>query len=143
MERTPRTILIRTIGVLFFIGISIFGYNRFGRYLQGPRIVDISLERYQTIETLSVLVEGSTNNTESMTINERTIPMNDDSTFSEVVVLSPGTNIMEIVVTDSFGKQKEYRYTLYSTKTNSPYKNNYTEAQQAQEEQENAESLPS
>jgi len=136
MERTPRNILIKIIGIIFFILIIIFGYNRFGRYINGPQIVHISLGDYQTVGTLSLLVTGEVNNTESMFINGRMITLNDDSTFKEVIVLFVGQTIIEIDVHDSFGKNKNYHYTVYSTASNPTYETNYTEAQSVHEAEE-------
>lgn len=115
MYRTPRKILIKSIGIIFFIFILVFAYSRFGRYLQGPEIVRISVQENTTIEALHLELYGAVINTESIHINGRMVQINNDLSFNEIIVLSPGKNMLDIRVQDSFGKTEDYVYTLYST----------------------------
>lgn len=139
MERTPRTLLITTIGIIFFIFIIVFGYNRFGRYINGPEIVSISLENYQSIDTFSINIEGTVKNTQNISVNNRPITINQDNSFTETIVVSPGLTIIEIDMSDSFGKEKQYTYQIYSTKEEVEYQPSYSKAQQEQHLLENEE----
>ena len=134
MERTPRNILVKLIGIIFFILIILFGYNRFGAYIKGPQIVSISLYEYQSTDALSFDITGNVHNVESIRINERFIGLNDDNTFNEILILSPGINTVDIDIRDPFGKEKKYTYTIYSTASNPPYETYYKDAQNAYQE---------
>jgi len=129
MERTPRKILVKGISVIFFIFILVFAYNRFGRYLQGPEIVRISVEEQTILEELYLELYGSVINTDYMYINGRIVKINNDLSFNEVIILSPGKNILDIKLEDSFGKEKKYVYTLYSTAQNKQYETTYQDTQ--------------
>jgi hypothetical protein len=135
MERTPRTVLITTLGILFFILILIFGYNRFGRYINGPEIVEISIEEYQTIADTRIEITGQVHNVQNISMNNRDLILADDKKFREIIVVSPGKNILEIDVVDPFGKEREYIYHIYSTQEKDTYPNSYSQAQELQTEE--------
>lgn len=131
MEQNPRKIIIRSIGIVFFLFIIIFGYSRFGRYINGPQVIEISITDYQTVEDLDVLVSGIVRNTEMMVINGRTITLSDKHEFEEVVALSPGLSTVMIDLEDSFGGAEHYEYNVYSTANEVLYETTYNEAQKA------------
>jgi len=128
MERRPRKIIFTIIGVIFFILIIIFGYNRFGRYINGPEIVEISLDEYQTVDTLDLTVTGRLRNVHTLFINNRSITLNQDNSFQEILALSPGLTKIDILVSDTFNKERRYLYNVYSTKDNDSYATSYQEA---------------
>lgn len=119
-------------GIIFFILIVIFSYSRFGRYINGPIMKEISIDTYEEIQDLTLAINGKVKNTETLTINNRTITLNQDNTFNEIIVVSPGLTIIDIYMVDAFGKSKTYQYNIYSTGTNPEYESTYTEALQAQ-----------
>jgi len=136
MERNPRRVITTTIGILFFIFILLFGYNRFERYINGPEMVLISLEQYQVIDNFSMVVTGTVKNTQSISINNRPLILNQDNSFTEMIVVSPGLTIIEIDMSDSFGKTKQYLYQIYSTGETTDYYSTYEETEQPIEEKE-------
>ncbi len=121
MERTPRKILFQFIGVVFFIFVIFFSYTRFGRYITGPEISEINLEKYQIINSSYKKIEGKIKNVETINIQGRTITYDKDNSFSDVIVFSPGYTIIDIVLTDSFGKERIYSYTIETTITKLKY----------------------
>jgi len=129
MERAPRTLLFRGIGIVFFILIIIFAYNRFGRYLHGPEIQTISITDYQEITQQPLVINGTVSNTETMFINGRQVSLTDDDTFQDIIVLSTGRSIIEIEVIDSFAAQRSYRYTIVNTAASFEYEPNLMQAQ--------------
>jgi len=138
MNTSKRTLVIRSIGLLFFIFILVFGYNRFRRYIRGPEIIDISINDYEETNEFSLPVLGRLYNVETITISGRNITFNDDNTFEEIIILSPGENTIVIQLIDPFGKEKKYTYTIYSTQKNPDYSHNHSDAQ---EHSENTESI--
>ena len=146
MQTHPRKIFLRAIGIIFFIGILVFAYTRFGRYRTGPEVVEISLEDYTSTKELFLPFSGSIRNIEYMHIDGRNIILDKEGTFNEVVVLMPGINEMTIDIGDSFGKRKQYRYTIYSSadkdvyenileKTSDTEENKLTESNESQQDQ--------
>lgn len=131
MERTPRTILISLIGITFFVFILLFAYNRFGRYIDGPKITEINLESYQMIDEFSYLVQGQLENTAQMYIDNTEIILDQDQNFEKLIVLSPGHTIIEIEIIDPFEKVRRYEYTISTTGTDSIYFKKYQEAKES------------
>lgn len=129
MEQSKRSIIIRGIGLIFFIFVIIFGYNRFGRYIHGPQIVEISLKEYQQIDSLSLPITGTVRNVELISINGQNITINDKNTFNEIIVLSPGYTIIDIDLIDPFGKEKTYSYSIETTAKNPLYVSTLKETQ--------------
>ena len=97
---------------------------------------EISIDTYEEIQDLTLTINGRVKNTETLTINNRTITLNQDNTFNEIIVVSPGLTIIDIYMVDAFGKSKTYQYNIYSTGTNPEYESTYTEALQAQTAEE-------
>lgn len=133
MERTPRTILLSALGIVFFIGIIIFGYNRFGRYIDGPEITSINLDQHQTISELYYHIQGSVENTTQIRINNNDITLNQDKTFKHISAISPGTTDIDIEIQDPFGKKRNYTYTISSTYSQKEYISTLNEARAKQE----------
>lgn len=121
METNIRKILQRSIGILFFVFIAIFTYGRYGRYITGPYLESVSLDSYSAIDTLALPIEGTAKNTIRISVNNRDIFMDQDGSFTDMVVLVPKTNQVNILLEDVFGKQKEYTYTIYSNTETDTY----------------------
>lgn len=128
MVQNPRKIVFTTIGVIFFVLVMIFAYGRFGRYLHGPFIEEISLDEFQTIESNSLVVSGVVKNVQTMSINGRTLALDKNQHFSEHVVVPPGHSTIDITVVDAFEKQRSYTYTIYSEHTDVMLPVSYSEA---------------
>lgn len=127
-SRNPRKIVFTTIGVLFFVLVILFAYGRFGRYIHGPMMSEISLQEFQSIDTSSLLVSGEVSNVQYMNINGRALALDKDEGFNERVVVPPGYSIIEIQLVDSFGKQRHYTYNVYSEQDDGILPRSYQEA---------------
>lgn len=46
-------------------------------------------------------------------INGHVVGVSEEGVFNETVVLVPGSNIIEVQLGDSFGKQRDYHYEIY------------------------------
>lgn len=133
MTRNPRKIVFTSIGIIFFVLVVIFAYGRFGRYIHGPIITQISLKDFQTIENNSLVVNGVVSNVQTMSINGRILALDKDQHFSEHIVVPPGMSTIEITVADTFEKQRNYTYTVYSQNKDINIPRNYIEAMELQE----------
>lgn len=110
MQNNPRKLVGRIIGLGFFVLIILFGFNRFGRYLEGPKIIDINLEQYSEISENPIKIEGRLKNTARLEINGVSTPINDDLSFSKTIVIPHGNSIIEIDIYDTFNKENNYQY---------------------------------
>ena len=118
MFNNKRKIIINAVGVIFFIGILSFTYFRYSRYKVGPEIVSINIEKFMNVDKPSLSIKGELKNTQSIDINNRDIILQDKKTFHEILVFSPGTNIIDIGLKDAFGKVRSYSYNIfYKTET--------------------------
>lgn len=113
MFNNKRKVVLNTIGIIIFIGIFIFSYFRYSRYRKGPEIVSINIEKYMSVESPSLSIDAMIKNTKEARINGRDIILNNKVNFNEIVVFSSGNNIIEIVLTDTFGKIKSHIYNIY------------------------------
>lgn len=131
--RNPRKIVFTSIGIIFFILVIIFAYGRFGRYINGPVVLEISLQDFQSIENNYLVVSGMVSNVQNMSINGRVLDLDKDQHFSESLVVPPGMSTVDIVLFDAFGKQRSYSYTIYSSNKDHNLPRSYSEAQLLQE----------
>lgn len=114
MNNTPaRVIIFRIIGLCIFGIILWFSYTRFSGYLSGPVMIENSLEDIYETSTSTIVFEGSGKRIDALQINGRETTLNSDGTFREMVVLLPGSNIIEVDIFDQFGKHRRFEYRIY------------------------------
>jgi len=66
---------------------------------------------------MTVIIEGTARNISSLTLNGNTIAVNQENAFSELLLLSPGFNIIEIAAQDRFDRiETEHRIIIYEPK---------------------------
>lgn len=128
MNTSTRSILFKSIGILFFVLVIIYSYSRFNRYISGPRIQSINIEEYTQTDTLSLGIEGIVENVQSMYVNGREVTITNNQEFDTVIVLSPGYTIIEITLYDSFTKERTYQYHVESSGTNPDFTETYNQA---------------
>ena len=66
-----------------------------------------------TVNHPSINIHADVTRTKSVKINGRNILLKNGKTFDDLIVFSPGSNIIDIVLQDVFGKTKSYHYSLY------------------------------
>ncbi len=129
-----RKTLLRSLGIIIFIGILIFTYFRYSAYIHGPEITSVNLETFMSVENPSIIIKADIKNTQSVIINGRNIILKEKSNFDEIITFSPGTNSIEIQLIDTFGKERKYLYTVYYTPIeNIDYPKTLTEAKNKQD----------
>lgn len=131
MEHNPRKIIGISIGIIFFLFIVIFGFNRFERFINGPSITSISLEEYTQTNDAILVITGTVENTSVLSINGKNIPINDTLDFEHIVVIPVGHSIIEVDIFDTFGKEKKYRYQIMNTAIADSYPSTYIQAQES------------
>lgn len=128
MSDDPRKILFAGIGIVFFALILVFAYGRFGRYINGPELVSINLQEYQSVDNSVIDIEGKVRNAQAITINGRPLGLDKEEQFKEHIVLPIGHTIIELGLIDSFNKQKTYTYNVYNSQKDMPIPVSYSEA---------------
>lgn len=88
---------------LFIVGL-IF-YNTKDLILGAPLSVHTAVDG-ATISDSFLPISGNAKHASTLEINGRVIALNKDGSFSDGALLSPGYNIVEITMSDRFGKEK-------------------------------------
>ena len=82
-------------------------------YFSGPVLEDIQ-PLYRVSDAARYELSFSVSNTTALTVNGREVVAGSDGEVDEVIYLSQGMNIIQILATDRYGKQKEiYLYITY------------------------------
>ncbi len=105
---TKKIIMIALCATAFFI---VFGYGIFATH---DYIVGHSFSITEPVNGSSSLVpnvriRGVVERAQEISLNSRSITIDDKGNFNEAVLLAPGYNIFTFVVRDKFGRSKEYR----------------------------------
>ena len=89
------------------LAIIIIAYSLFEAFdiLCGPTLIISSPQNGQTIKDSLIQINGSTKRIAKMYIDGRQIFAHNDGGFSEPLLLGYGYNIIEVKVTDQFGRQ--------------------------------------
>lgn len=108
-----RVLAVIGIGMLLLTIVSYVSYQaRF--LLVGPQIVLIE-EPPPRSETPDITITGSARNIARIAINGRQIFTDPAGNFEELIILSPGANIITISAVDRYGRTKAIdRTTVYS-----------------------------
>lgn len=101
---TPRMIII---GVIILIVLALGGYLWFqvSGFASAPKLL-ISEPASQEIKTTAdkIKIAGTTDRDSSISLNNQPIPVNTAGNFEQIVILSKGINVFEVVSTNTVGK---------------------------------------
>ncbi len=137
-------IIFQLVGAFIFIGILIFIYLGYARYRTGPQISTINLQKFTETQQASLRLKIELKNTQSVSINGREMLIKNGNTVDEILVFSPGDNIINIGLTDSLGKHRNYEYHIFYKAPKQEYPYNLKDAQKEreQEKEETENTLP-
>jgi hypothetical protein len=93
--------------VVVLLAISGYGYLKVRDLLLGPTIVVSEPDNGQTFASGTIHIKGTSRNISSLSLDDRQIFTNEKGDFSEIMVLSPGYNIISLKGEDKFGKKTE------------------------------------
>ncbi|MEX1087335.1 MAG: hypothetical protein WEC58_02305 [Candidatus Paceibacterota bacterium] len=97
-------ILHFTIGALVVCLLVGYGLFQARDLISGPNVSIQHPQNGATVRTTLVNVEGITSNISAISLNDRTIYINEEGQFEEPVVLAQGYNVITIEATDRFGR---------------------------------------
>lgn len=95
-------------GTIFFL-IIVLGYALFNarQLITGPQIVIKSPENGSSFDSPFIEIIGLAKNTSFITMNGRSIYVNENDEFREKLLLPPGTSIIKIDARDRFERSTE------------------------------------
>ena len=96
--------LIISVFVLVILGYSIFQAQKI---VHGPEITINSPISGSTIKDESVDITGVARNISEISLNDRSIFIDESGKFSEKLMLYPGYNIIKLKAQDKFGAKTE------------------------------------
>ncbi len=114
--------IFKLLGIILFIAIAIFSYYQYRFYRNGPEIENINIKDHMRIIEPSIEIKATLLNTKAVTLNGRVIKIIDNKKIEELVVFSPGDNIITIGLKDNFGNTKSYSYDIYYSVEDKHYK---------------------
>src|ERR1035437_3188913 len=111
---TTQKIFIAGIVAIIVVGLLYFIYRTSRAYVSGPSIIISEPANYAAFSTSTTTIVGIAKRVQDITIDGRSIIIDDKGNFSETILLMPGYNIETIAAHDQFGhvtqKQLELVY---------------------------------
>jgi hypothetical protein len=105
MNARFRTLFKIAIALIFLAAFALYGFNRAGGFLDGPKLSISYPQDGQTISNSELTVKGETQNISQIYLNGRKIFVNEEGFFEEGLLLARGYNIIEVKVEDKFGRK--------------------------------------
>lgn len=123
MKRNTRA-TIKKVSIGLF-ALVIVGYTLFNARLLiwGPQINNIDPADGSVFESGLVKVSGTTRNITQISLNDRTIFIDESGKFGENILLSPGLNIIELHGKDKFDREINHilNYVYATSTAETPY----------------------
>jgi len=104
---------IRSIVAVLLLLLVLYGGFKAAPLLLGPRIDLTSPAENQVFPDGMVLVQGVARNTESLTLDGAPLLIDKEGAFSTTLVLPSGGAILEVSVTDRFGRTHTLERSVY------------------------------
>ncbi len=108
--------LIKLISYALVI-LILTGYTLFATHdlLLGPEIVILEPVNINSFATSSVTIVGKAKRSQNITLNDKSITIDEMGNFRETTLLAKGYNIFKLTATDRLKRQKEYRLEYINT----------------------------
>jgi hypothetical protein len=109
---TTQKIVIVIVVAIIAAGLAFFIYRTYFAYLSGPSITVTEPANYAAFSTSTTTIVGIAKRVQDITLDGRSIIIDDKGNFSETILLMPGYNIETISAHDQFGHTTEKRLEL-------------------------------
>lgn len=96
-----------SLGLLFLFLILGYSFYQSRNILTGPVIIITEPENGSTVPEQFVKIAGIVKNINKISLDDRSIYVDETGSFSEKLLLSEGYNIVKISAWDKFGKKTE------------------------------------
>lgn len=99
---------------LMFLFMTFYGFYNARGMIMGPTI-DVYSPSSENLETNDkiIKIKGEAKNISAITINERSILVDTEGVFEEKILLSPGSNIIELKAKDRFKNEVKKLIKVY------------------------------
>ncbi len=102
-------ITLITLGIIIVLGYALFATHDF---MSGPTISLSEPQNGSSFTKPDIHIQGVVQRIKEITLNGRSITIDERGNFNEAVLLAPGYNIFELVATDKFGRKEKVRLEL-------------------------------
>jgi hypothetical protein len=109
---TTKKIFIALIVAVIAVGLLYFIYRTSRAYLSGPNITITSPADYAAFSTSTATITGRVMRVQDITLDGRSITIDDKGNFRETILLMPGYNIETLAAHDQFGHVTQKRLEL-------------------------------
>jgi hypothetical protein len=109
---TTQKIFIFVIVAIIAAGLLYFIYRTSRAYLSGPSITITAPADYAAFSTSTATITGQAMRVQDITLDGRSITIDDKGNFSETILLMPGYNIETLAAHDQFGHVTQKRLEL-------------------------------
>lgn len=102
-------------GILGVLLVGMLGYGVFAALplLSGPKLSWESPIAYQTGSDGFISVSGNSRYTESLTLNDSQVLLDENDRFATTLLLPSGSAILTVTATDRFGRSVTERRTVF------------------------------
>ena len=116
MQRSPRNTLRALRGLAVLLAGASFLYTQLDTFFGGPALSITSPSAADTEPSHELLtVSGTAGNVTALSLNGNPITIDQNGTFSELLLLPRGFSILELIATDRFGRTaRETRTVVYT-----------------------------
>jgi hypothetical protein len=101
--------LVFIVIIFVVLGYSLFATHDF---ILGPTITVTEPTNAASFSNPSIRIKGVVKRIQEITLNGRSITIDDKGNFNEAVLLAPGYNVFMLGAHDKFGRSKDYRLEL-------------------------------
>ena len=109
---TTQKIFIASVIVIIAAGLLYFIYRTSRAYISGPSITIAAPANYASFPTSTTTIVGVVKRAQDITLDDRSITIDDKGNFSEIILLMPGYNIETLAAHDQFGHVTQKRLEL-------------------------------
>ncbi len=97
------------LGILIVLGYALFATHDF---ILGPTISVTEPANGATFTSPSIRIKGVVLRIQDISLNGRSITIDEQGNFNEAVLLAPGYNVFTLAARDKFGRSKDVRLEL-------------------------------
>lgn len=113
-----QTSLTKYFFILFVGLVLVYAYITAQDMLYGPQIVVDTPAEGITVTSSAVEITGTVKNVSVLRLEGAIIPVDENGTFTETLIVAPGINTFVLSAEDTFGRAREKSFSvLYNTPT--------------------------
>ena len=102
------------VSIIALVSLIVISYAIFAShdFIVGPYLVVSEPVNGSTFSEPKINIIGVTKRIQDISLNGRSITIDEEGNFKETTILAPGYNIFTLIAKDKFERQEEYRLEL-------------------------------